>query len=82
MVVIFAADVAETLVLEQGLLPAAIAAGGLATVAGTYCWQGRLRGIRRHQRGAAPTRRMNVVDASLTLTEPGTALDQLAEPAA
>jgi len=47
VVTIFAADVVETLSLEHGLLAAAIVVGGLATVAGTYCWQGHLRGIRR-----------------------------------
>ncbi len=45
--VIFAADVVETLLVEHGLLAAAIVAGVLATVAGTCCWQGHLRGIRR-----------------------------------
>jgi uncharacterized membrane protein len=47
VVVIFAAGVVETLLLEHGLLAAAIVAGVLATLAGTGCWQGHLRGIRR-----------------------------------
>jgi hypothetical protein len=47
VVVIFAADVAESLLLEHGLLAAAIVVGVLATVAGTCCWLGHLRGIRR-----------------------------------
>jgi hypothetical protein len=47
VVVIFTADVMETLLLEHGLLAAAIVAGVLATVAGSGCWQGHLRGIRR-----------------------------------
>ena len=45
--VIFAADLVEGLLLEHGLLAAAIVAGVLATVAGTVCWLGHLRGIRR-----------------------------------
>ena len=54
--IIFAADAVETLLLERGLLTAAIAAGVLATVAGTFCWLGHLRAIRRDLeagRGAA-----------------------------
>jgi len=47
VVVIFAADAAETLLLDHGLLGAAIAVGVLATLAGTGCWQGHMRGIRR-----------------------------------
>jgi len=37
----------ETLLLDHGLLAAAIVVGVLATLAGTGCWQGHLRGIRR-----------------------------------
>jgi hypothetical protein len=47
VVVIFAADGVEGLLLEYGLLAAAIVVGALATVAGTVCWLGHLRGIRR-----------------------------------
>ena len=47
VVVIFAADVVETLLLDRGLLAAAIVVGVLATVTGTCCWEGHLRGIRR-----------------------------------
>ena len=47
VVVIFAASWVESLLLEHGLLAAAIVVGVLATVAGTVCWQGHLRGIRR-----------------------------------
>ncbi|TNC28500.1 hypothetical protein [Amycolatopsis alkalitolerans] len=47
VMVIFAADAGETLLLEHRLLAAAIVVGGLATVVGTCCWQGHLRGIRR-----------------------------------
>ena len=47
VVVIFAAGVVETLLLEHGLLAVAIVVGVLATLAGTGCWQGHLRGIRR-----------------------------------
>jgi len=47
VVVIFAASIAESLLLEHGLLAAAIVVGVLATVAGTGCWLGHLRGIRR-----------------------------------
>jgi len=47
VVVIFAASIAESLLLEHGLLAAAIVVGVLATVAGTCCWLGHLRGIRR-----------------------------------
>ncbi len=50
VVIIFAADVVETLLLEHRLLAVAIVVGGLAAVAGTCCWQGRLRGIRRDLR--------------------------------
>ena len=46
-VVILAASAAEGLLLEHGLLAAAIVVGVLATVAGTVCWLGHLRGIRR-----------------------------------
>jgi len=35
------------IVLEHGLLAAAIVVGVLATLAGTGCWLGHLRGIRR-----------------------------------
>ena len=47
VVVIFAASWAESIVLEHGLLAAAIVVGVLATLAGTGCWLGHLRGIRR-----------------------------------
>ena len=47
VVVIFAASAVETLLLNHGLLAAAIVVGVLATLAGTGCWQGHLRGIRR-----------------------------------
>lgn len=47
LVVLLAASAVETLLLEHGLLAAAIAAAVLATVAGTGCWLGHLRGIRR-----------------------------------
>ena len=33
--------------LDRGLLAAAIVVGVLATLAGTVCWLGHLRGIRR-----------------------------------
>ena len=46
-VLIFAASVAEGLLLEHGLLAAAIVVGVLATLTATFCWLGRLRGIRR-----------------------------------
>jgi hypothetical protein len=45
--IIFAASTVESLLLDRGLLAAAIVVGVLATVAGTVCWQGHLRGIRR-----------------------------------
>ena len=47
VVIIFAASGVETLLLEHGLLAAAIVLGVLATLAGTGCWLGHLRGIRR-----------------------------------
>jgi hypothetical protein len=47
VVVIFTATWVETLLLKHGLLAAAIVVGVLATLAGTDCWQGHLRGIRR-----------------------------------
>ena len=47
VVVIFAADGLEGLLLEHGMLAAAIVVGVLATLAGTVCWLGHLRGIRR-----------------------------------
>lgn len=47
VVVIFAASWVETLLLDRRLLAAAIVVGVLATLAGTGCWQGHLRGIRR-----------------------------------
>jgi hypothetical protein len=47
VVVIFAASWVESLLLRHGLLAAAIVVGVLATVAGTVCWLGHLRGIRR-----------------------------------
>jgi hypothetical protein len=46
-VILIAAYGAETLLLKHGLLAAAIVIGVLATVAGTCCQQGHLRGIRR-----------------------------------
>jgi hypothetical protein len=42
-----AASVAEGLLLEHGLLASAIVVGVVATLAGTFCWLGRLRAIRR-----------------------------------
>ena len=47
VVIIFAASAAEGLLLEHGLLAVAIVVGVLATLAGTVCWLGHLRGIRR-----------------------------------
>ena len=47
VVVIFAASWVESLLFEHGMLAAAIVVGVLATVAGTACWLGHLRGIRR-----------------------------------
>ena len=47
VVVVFAASWVETLLLDRRLLAAAIVVGVLATLAGTGCWQGHLRGIRR-----------------------------------
>lgn len=47
VVVIFGASWVESLLLEHGLLAVAIVVGVLATVAGTVCWLGHLRGIRR-----------------------------------
>jgi membrane protease YdiL (CAAX protease family) len=47
VVVIFAASSVEGLLLDRGLLTAAIVVGVLATVAGMFCWLGHLRGIRR-----------------------------------
>jgi hypothetical protein len=47
IVIIIAASAVETLLLDRGLLAAAIVVGVLATLAGTGCWQGHLRGIRR-----------------------------------
>lgn len=47
IVVIVGAVVAETLLVNHGLLSTAIVVGVLATLAGTACWQGHLRGIRR-----------------------------------
>jgi hypothetical protein len=46
-VVIFTANWVEGLLLKHGLLAAAIVVGVLATLAGTGCWLGHLRGIRR-----------------------------------
>jgi hypothetical protein len=46
-VLILANSAVETLLLEHGLLAAAIVVGVLATLAGVGCWQGHLRGIRR-----------------------------------
>jgi hypothetical protein len=45
--IIIAASAVESLLLKHGLLAAAIVAGVLATLAGTGCWLGHLRGIRR-----------------------------------
>lgn len=45
--VILVATWAETLLLKHGLLAAAIVVGVLASLAGTGCWLGHLRGIRR-----------------------------------
>ena len=47
VVVIFAASSVESILLEHGLLAAAVVVGVLATLAGTGCWLGHLRGIRR-----------------------------------
>jgi hypothetical protein len=47
VVVIFAASGVEGLLLDRGLLAAAIMVAVLATLAGTVCWLGHLRGIRR-----------------------------------
>jgi len=47
LVVLLAASWVETLLLDRGLLAAAIVVGVLATLAGTGCWHGHLRGIRR-----------------------------------
>lgn len=47
VVLIFAASWVESLLLSRGVLAAAIVVGVLAAVAGTVCWQGHLRGIRR-----------------------------------
>ena len=47
VVIIFAASAAEGLLLEHGLLAAAIVVGVLATLATTGCWLARLRAIRR-----------------------------------
>ena len=47
IVVLIANSVVEALLLEHGLLAAAIVVGVLAALAGTGCWQGHLRGIRR-----------------------------------
>ena len=47
VVIIFAASAAEGLLLDRGLLAAAIVIGVLATLATTGCWLSRLRGIRR-----------------------------------
>jgi hypothetical protein len=47
VVVIFAASWVEGLLLQHGLLAAAIVVCVLATLAGTVCWLGHLRGIRR-----------------------------------
>jgi uncharacterized membrane protein len=47
IVIIFAASGVEGLMLDRGLLAAAIVVGVLGTLAGTGCWLGHLRGIRR-----------------------------------
>jgi hypothetical protein len=47
IVAIIANSAVETLLLDRGPLAAAIVVGVLATLAGTGCWQGHLRGIRR-----------------------------------
>ena len=46
-VVIFANSGVGTFLLDRGMLAAAIVVGVLATLAGTGCLQGHLRGIRR-----------------------------------
>lgn len=45
--VILAGSGVETLLLDRGLLAAAIVVGVLAALAGAACWDGHLRGIRR-----------------------------------
>ena len=47
VLVCLAAIVTEHFLIDRGLLAAAIVVGVLATLAGTGCWQGHLRGIRR-----------------------------------
>jgi hypothetical protein len=47
IVVLVANSGVETLLLDRGLLAAAIVVGVLATLAGTGCWLAHLRGIRR-----------------------------------
>jgi hypothetical protein len=47
IVIILVASAVETLLLDRRLLAAAIVVGVLATLTGTGCWQGHLRGIRR-----------------------------------
>ncbi len=47
VVIIVAACEGETLLLDRGLLTAAVLVGVLAAGAGTGCWLGRLRSIRR-----------------------------------
>lgn len=47
VVIIFAACEAESLLLQHGLLAAAIVTGVLAALVETACWLGHLRGIRR-----------------------------------
>ena len=47
IVVIVTNSAVGSLLLQHGLLAAAIVVGVLATLAGTGCWQGHLRGIRR-----------------------------------
>jgi hypothetical protein len=46
IVIVIAAFGGETLLLQHGQLAAAIVVGVLATLAGTGCWLGYLRGIR------------------------------------
>ena len=56
IVVVVVNSAVGSLLVKHGLLAAAIVVGVLATLAGTGCWQGHLRGIRRDLetgRGAA-----------------------------
>lgn len=51
IMIVIAAFGGETLLLEHGQLAAAIVVGVLAALAGTGCWLGYLRGIRRDLAG-------------------------------